>query len=147
VAWRKSSIFFCLDAKETKDQGSASFLTGKSQTDDSRLQTRLGARWVKGVRGIAWCWVFKLVGRIGSNSVSAPLRGRRLPAIFPKRCKAGGQAGSSWRGLQRAVAWGLAVPVEASSGLGLPGRWLGANLAFSFALMQKKQKIKALHRS
>jgi hypothetical protein len=39
------------------------------------------------------------------------------------------------------------VSVEASSGLGLPGRWLGANLAFSFALMQKKQKIKALHRS
>jgi hypothetical protein len=70
---------------------------------------------------------FQVVGRIGSNNVSAPLRGRRLPAIFPKRCKAGGQAGSS--------------------GLGLPGRWLGANITFSFALMQKKQKIKALHRS
>jgi hypothetical protein len=101
----KYYIFFCLDAKETKSQGFASFLTGKSQTDDSRLQTRLGAGWVKGLRGIAWCWVFKLVWRIGSNSVSAPLGGRRLPAIFPKRCNAGGQAGSS--------------------GLGLPGVWLG----------------------
>jgi hypothetical protein len=48
---------------------------------------------------------FQVVGRVGSNSVSAPLCGRRLPAIFPKRCKAGGWAGSSWR-------W-------------LPGRWLG----------------------
>jgi hypothetical protein len=40
------------------------------------------------------------------------------------------QAGSSWR-------W-------------LPGRWLGANLAFSFALMQKKQKVPGytgMHRS
>jgi hypothetical protein len=45
--------------------------------------------------------------RFGSNSVSAPLCGRRLPAIFPKRCKAGGQAGPSL--------------------VGLPGRWLGAS--------------------
>jgi hypothetical protein len=50
------------------------------------------------------------MGRFGSNSVSAPLGGRRLPAIFPKRCNAGGQAGSSWRGLPA---------------VGLPGRWLG----------------------
>jgi hypothetical protein len=48
---------------------------------------------------------FQVMVRIGSNNVSAPLRGRRLPAIFPKRCKAGDQAGSSGRGL--------------------PGRWLG----------------------
>jgi len=26
---------------------------------------------------------------VGSNSVSTPLHGRRLPAIFPKRCNAG----------------------------------------------------------
>jgi hypothetical protein len=110
MARRKSSIFFSWmnlpllklrQAEETKIPGytGTSFLTGKSQTADSRLQTRLGAWWVKGVRGIAWCWVFRLIGRIGSNSVSAPLGGRRLPAIFPKRCKAGGRAGSSWRWL------------------------------------------------
>jgi hypothetical protein len=52
VAWGKSLIFFCLDAKETKSQGCASFLTGKSQADDSRLQTRLGAGWVGVVQGI-----------------------------------------------------------------------------------------------
>ena len=52
---------------------------------------------------------FQVVGRVGSNNVSAPLRGRRLPAIFPKRCNAGGQA--------------------ASSELGLPGRGLGASSA------------------
>ncbi len=66
--------------------------------------------------------VFQVIGRIGSNSVSTSLRERRSSAIFPKRCNAGGRAGSSWR-------------------------WLGANLAFSFALTQKKQKVKALHRS
>ncbi len=108
VARRKYYIFFSW-MKRNKNHGSASFLTGKSQTADSRLQTRLGAWWVKGMQGIAWCWVFKLVGRIGSNNVSAPLRGRRLPAIFPKRCKAGGRAGSSGRGL--------------------PGRGLGASVA------------------
>jgi len=110
----KYYIFFCLDAKETKDQGCASFLTGKSQADDSRLQTRLDAWWVMGAWGIAWCWVFKLVGRIGSNNVSAPLGGRRLPAIFPKRCNAGGQA--------------------VASGLGLPGRWLGGEQCRSVGL-------------
>ncbi len=52
---------------------------------------------------------FQVMVRIGSNSVSAPLRGHRLPAIFPKRCNAGGRA--------------------ASSELGLPGWWLGASSA------------------
>ncbi len=60
---------------------------------------------------------FQVMVRIGSNNVSAPLRGRRLPAIFPKRCKAGGQAGSSWRGLPGAVAWGRAVPVAGPPGV------------------------------
>jgi hypothetical protein len=49
--------------------------------------------------------VFQVIGRLGSNSVSTSLRERRSSAIFPKRCNAGGQAGSS--------------------GLGLPGVWLG----------------------
>mgnify|MGYP007046323495 CR=1 FL=1 len=57
---------------------------------------------------------FQVVGRVGSNNVSAPLCGRRLPAIFPKRCKAGGQARSSWvgllgGGLGRALPVGVAV--------------------------------------
>ena len=43
--------------------------------------------------------VFQVIGRLGSNSVSTSLRERRSSAIFPKRCNAGGQAGSSWRGL------------------------------------------------
>jgi hypothetical protein len=47
VAWRKSSIFFSW-MKRNKNHGSASFLTGKSQTADSRLQTRLGAWWEMG---------------------------------------------------------------------------------------------------
>jgi hypothetical protein len=119
VARRKYYIFFSW-MKRNKNHGCASFLTGKSQTADSRLQTRLDAWWVMGAWGIAWCWVFKLVGRIGSNSVSAPLRGRRLPAIFPKRCKAGGQAGASWAWSAGAVAWGRAVPVGWSRAA---GRW------------------------
>jgi hypothetical protein len=65
--------------------------------------------------------VFQVIGRIGSNNVSAPLGGRRLPAIFPKRCNAGGQAGSSGQGLPGAVAWGLAVPVGEAWEIGTPG--------------------------
>jgi hypothetical protein len=38
----KFRIFFSW-MKRNKNHGYASFLTGKSQTDDSRLQTRLGA--------------------------------------------------------------------------------------------------------
>jgi hypothetical protein len=52
VAWGKSLIFFSW-MKRNKNHGYASFLTGKSQADDSRLQTRLGAGWVKGLWGIA----------------------------------------------------------------------------------------------
>jgi len=68
--------------------------------------------------------VFQVIGRIGSNNVSAPLGGRRLPAIFPKRCKAGGQAGSS--------------------GLGLPGRWLGASVAGRWVVRRRSQSGRAL---
>jgi hypothetical protein len=87
------------------------------------------------------------MGRIGSNSVSAPLCGRRLPAIFPKRCKAGGQAGSSWvgllgGGLVRALPVGLAASPGALLSPGvLVGRVLGFERCRSvwryFLIMEK----------
>jgi hypothetical protein len=49
---RKYYIFFSW-MKRNKNHGCASFLTGKSQTDDSRLQTRLGAGWENVAWGIA----------------------------------------------------------------------------------------------
>ncbi len=64
--------------------------------------------------------VFQVIGRIGSDNVSAPLGGRRLPAIFPKRCNAGGQA--------------------VASGLGLPGRWLGGEQCRSVGLQEAVAK-------
>ena len=109
-------------------------ITGKSRRSGSCLQTRLGAGWVKGAWGIAWCWVFKLVGRFGSNSVSAPLRGRRLPAIFPKRCKAGGRAGSSGRWLPGTMAWGRALSVGGSSGGGRKAAVALGDAAWSFSV-------------
>jgi hypothetical protein len=44
LAWGKSLIFFCLDAKETKSSRfnrDASFLTGKSQADDDHTVARI----------------------------------------------------------------------------------------------------------
>jgi hypothetical protein len=73
--------------------------------------------------------------RLGSNSVSAPLCGRRLPAIFPKRCKAGGQAGSSWGGhLGGGLGRALPVGVAGSPGALLsPGVLVGLSWVSSVA--------------
>jgi hypothetical protein len=111
--------FLFLDEKKQKSR-LCIVLNGKIA--DSRLAPTNSPWCVVGKWGVGNCMMpgFQVVGRVGSNNVSAPLRGRRLPAIFPKRCKAGGQAGSSW--------------------VGLPGRWLGGKYYIFFCLDAKETK-------
>ncbi|WP_421947851.1 hypothetical protein [Phaeodactylibacter xiamenensis] len=56
----KYYIFFSW-MKRNKNHGCASFLTGKSQTADSRLQTRLGAWWENGGAGNSLMSGFQVV--------------------------------------------------------------------------------------